>query len=221
MRRLGISIGLLLLACASALPENVVVTEYPRSSPKVRLRVLLKGEGAPKTAVIFHRFDGNQESEACRRKTDARARVSSPALQPGNYRIVARSGKREATLFIEVKRGEKHSAFDMDLVRVNGLEAAERAPSTASVNDFHGVVFDQGDAAIPQAKIQVYRQNDLDNAPVLELFADEEGQFSGHLESGIYVAVFNSQGFARRVLVFEVTSKGDTGLHVTLEVGHT
>ena len=90
---------------------------------------------------------------------------------------------------------------------------------TSQVKDFRGVVFDLSGSVLPQTEIEVLRKDDLDAGPVLQLHSDDKGEFSEHLDSGSYVALFTHPGFKTYVAVFEVTGTGEQILRVTLELG--
>lgn len=100
-----------------------------------------------------------------------------------------------------------------------GIREAEDAPAASQGKDFHGIVLDPSGSVLAQTEIQVSRQDDLDAGPVLLLRSDEKGEFSCHLNSGTYVALFHALGFRTYVAVFEVTENGEAELRITLEVG--
>jgi hypothetical protein len=49
--------------------------------------------------------------------------------------------------------------------------------------------------------------------------SNEKAEFSLHLDKGIYAAVFHRLYFKSRVVVFEITERGEKELRATLEIG--
>ena len=220
MRKIATFVGLLILACPAATSETVVVGSlYLPSSPVLELTVVRKAKPAGGVAVAIYRYDRSDEVQFWIGETDPTGLLLLPKLPLGRYRISADAGKRNATLYLEVKEEEKPvTRFQMRLIR-RDLDGAEDAPPSAWVADFRGSVFDQSGAAVPQAQIDVFRKDSVDDGPFLQMRSDEKGNFSAHLDKGTYVAVFVYRGFKTHVLVFEVTEKGKAELRVSLEVG--
>lgn len=160
-------------------------------------------------------------------RTDANAVASFPKLARGVYRVEAGDRHWSAELYLNVARKKGRSAFDIDLIRIDGLPATAvprvglLTTLSTRIKDFHGTVVDPTGAPIPQTAIYVYRENAWDGDPLLELSTDNVGGFDAHLENGIYVAAFVCPGFQRRVLTFEVTASGKPELHISLDVGHS
>jgi hypothetical protein len=221
VRSVAIAVSLLFLACPAATPETVVVgSQYLRSSPIVELTVMRRAEAVKGVPVVFYRYDRSDEIQFWVGATGANGRLLPPRLSPGRYRISADAGKRSATLYLDVTKEEKPvTRFEMRLVRQDGLDGAEDAPTAAWIEDFRGAVFDQSGALVPQTQIEIFRRDDVDGGPLLQMRSDENGGFAAHLDSGTYLAAFRAPGFKTRVLAFEVTAKGETELRITLEVG--
>ena len=217
MRITTIFFGIVLLAGAAS-SENVTVVPNPvAASERVRLIVLRNGATAKGMSVTLYRTG----QEFWKGKTDLHGVVFLPRLAPGDYRVDAGDRRWAAEMYLAVGRKKARSTFEMTLVRVDGLAGAAGLPVTQRIEDFRGAVVDPTGVPIPKSSIDVYWQRELDAEPLMELSTDENGTFFEHLMSGTYVAVFKSQGFQKRILVFDVVPAGERELLVTLEVGRS
>jgi hypothetical protein len=210
------SCWVVLVGAASA--ETVPI--YKPSSPNLEVIVTKRGHPATGVHVTLHVDSRPGDEPFWSAFTDASGRVFPPKLPPGNYRLPATGGKRDATFYINVATGKPERATTLLMkLLLPRIGEAEDVPVTTHVKDFHGIVLNLSGSALPQTHIEVLRKDDLDGDPILQLRADENGEFSGHLNSGTYVALFHCQGFKTYVAVFEVTDKGEAELRITLEVG--
>ncbi len=221
MKTISIAVWCVLLAGAAWSDTAPVPT---LAAPNIELTVTLHGEGAKRIPVVLYRETRTKtgEEQYWKGVTDKKGKLRPPSLAEGWYRIFADAGKRDASLYLTVLGQEKKRApFEMKLARPFPLGAAEDDPVSVHVMDFRGVVLDQSGAVLPQSDIEILRRNDLDAGAVAKIQSDEKGEFSLHLDKGIYAAVFHHLNFKRRVVVFEVTEKGEKELRTTLEIGTT
>jgi hypothetical protein len=192
---------------------------YQPSSPNIEVIVTRRGNSVAGVPVTFHIDNRPSDQPYWSAFTDANGKVLPPKLPPGNYRVSATQGKRDARLYVDVETGKlSRTTLVMKLI-LPGVGEAEDAPVTRKVKDFHGVVLDSSGSVLSETDIEVFRKDDLDGGPVLRVHANKKGEFSGRLNSGVYVALFHCQAFKTYVAVFEVTEKGEGELRVTLEVG--
>ena len=221
MRSVSIAIWYVLLA-GTAWAETIPV--HTSAPPNIELTVTLHGEAAKGIAVAVYQEIQTKARERLYWKgvTDAKGRLHPPSLASGSYRIFADAGKREATQYLEVRDPvEKRGQFEMKLARPFPLGAAEDDPISARIEDFRGVVLDRSGAVLPQSDIEVLRRSDLDAGTIAKIQSNEKGEFSLHLDKGFYAAVFHCFNFKSKVVVFEITEKGERELRTTLDVGST
>ena len=201
----------------TALNETVPI--YEPSAQKLEVIVTQKANPASGVLVTFNNDSLSGNKPYWSGSTDANGRVFPPKLPPGNYTISAEAGRRGAELYINVIRGKPERATLVMKLFLPRIGEAEDAPVASQVKDFRGLVLDISGSVIPQAEVEVFRKDDADAGPVLQLQSDDKGEFAAHLDSGSYVARFYARGFEPYVAVFEVTEGGDELLRVTLQVG--
>jgi 5-hydroxyisourate hydrolase-like protein (transthyretin family) len=214
----SLTIGLWCVLASVAQADRVIPEPpYVPSPQNIQLIVTANGKPANGIAVAFYRDEGGILYWTG--STDANGQLSPPKLAPGWYRAVAETGKRKATLRLDVQnKNNKHATFQMKLELPYPLNAAEDDPVAARIEDFRGIVFDQSGTVVPNAKIEVVRRDRADVGAIANLQSDEKGAFSVHLDEGTYAAVFRCFNFKTKVVVFEVTRKGEKELRTTLEI---
>ena len=116
-------------------------------------------------------------------------------------------------------------SLEVDAGLQQAIALAKDRPPSERIQDFAGVVRDQGEGPIPGALIRVLKMSSEDDetpVPVVETASDQQGRFSAHLADGKYVAIFVEQGFKELVLMFEVAKgEGARELRVTMQIGAT
>ena len=214
----------LLTSASIALGETVVVVaipDYRPSSTRVHITVTQQDKPATAITVEAYREDHGGSTEFWTGWTDSKGVVSLPKLRAGRYQVIAKTATREAKLFIEARtEARQASHFEVQLVRPDGLDAAEKMPTTVRVRDFRGEVQDITSAVISGAVIKIFRKDSIDSGPTLQIESDSKGQFAGHLAiPGEYVAVVKSPGFKQGLFVFGMDDHGWNALRVTMQVG--
>jgi hypothetical protein len=200
----------------------VVVPLYRPSSPNIDLAVTQGSKYLKGVRVDLYRETENGETQFWTALSNESGLVSPPELPDGKYRIFAASEKREAILYLEVSRDRQQgNRFALDLVRPDRLDAAAETPIAARLQDFDGVVQDENQAVISKVEIEVLRKGSIDEDDVARIESRDRGQFSVHLETGTYIAVFRRPGFANVVLPFEIQGKGWKGLKLTMQIANS
>jgi hypothetical protein len=214
-----------LTSASIALGETVVVVAIPDYRPSsTRVHITVTQQDKPATAISIEAYregDHGASTQFWTGLTDSKGVVSLPKLRAGRYLVIAKTATREAKLFIEA-RTEAHQAshFEVQLVRSDGLDVAEKMPTTVRVRDFRGEVQDITSAVISRAVIKIFRKDSIDSGPILQIESDSKGQFAGHLAiPGEYVAVVKSPGFKQGLFVFGMDDHGWNALRVTMQVG--
>jgi hypothetical protein len=65
---------------------------------------------------------------------------------------------------------------------------------------------DPSGAVIPRARIRIFRRGIEPTKVVETLQAGDAGEFEAKLDAGSYVASFSAQGFAAKLVGFEIVS---------------
>jgi hypothetical protein len=196
--------------CSSSLRPVIAVTERDRGVRGARLD-------------IYHEID-HGERPAWGGLTDKYGVARPPELPPGEYRIVADSGKLDATMFLTVSSdGGNAPKCEMRLAVPSApgtLDALAQQTASVRVREFRGVVQDELGAVIQHAKIRVLRKSS-DKEDLAKIQSDERGQFSLDLRRGTYLAVFQVPGFKMQVVGFKLARDGWDAVRLTMEVAGT
>ena len=222
MRALAI-FALGVIATGNAGANTVVVVSVQRCSSSLRpvIAVTERDRGVRGVHLDIYREIDHGERPAWGGLTDKRGVAKPPELAPGTYRVVADSGKLDATMFLTVSGDNGNAATcEITLTPPDGPRTrdslAQQAPSI-KLREFRGVVQDELGAVIQHAKIRVLRKSS-DSEDLAKIQSDEKGQFSLHLDSGTYLAVFQVSGFKKRVVGFSVVKDGWDAFRLTMEV---
>lgn len=244
--RKSIQIGACVLAVAiqAALcwAECVEVQRQPavplESSAVVRLAVVDKGKPAAGAKLEFYLLDSGRRPEepTLTLVSDEFGWIKSPTLADGRYEVVASTEdnlRADLALDVSSHYGRTPSAFKMELFPADPQDVdpekatLEKVPITNHLEVFRGTVTDQSGAVIPGAKIRIYRRGTGDEKVLQTLKAgkcaascEKAGQFETKLDPGTYVAEFLYQGFAPKLVGFEIVSSGSRQIDVVLELGH-
>jgi Carboxypeptidase regulatory-like domain len=201
-----------------------------KSSPRVRITVLLNGKAQKGARVEIYRYELGPGQEAVPRvvlTSDDQGRVAPPRLTPGHYHVIASADKKlraDLSLDILAQYDQGVSVFAMELAispfptREELLSEAEQKPIKDRVREFHGIVCDLWGAVIPGVSIEVVRKGTEGKDRVAQLKSGIDGQFSAPLSDGTYVALFYMSGFRTEIVPFEVTKEGSEHLRVTLQI---
>ena len=225
MRGLGI-FALGMLATGSAAANTVVVVSVQRcsSSPNAVIAVTEKDRGSRGAHLDIYREIEHGERPAWAGLTDKHGVAKPPELVPGTYRIVADSGKLDATMFLTVSNdGDDTARCEIKLTPPDAPRAFDSLPEPSaniSVRELRGVVQDASGAVIQHAKIRVLRKS-ADKEDLAKVQSDEKGQFSLRLDRGTYLAVFQVPGFRTRVVSLKVAKDGWDGFRLTMEISGT
>ena len=142
-----------------------------------------------------------------------------PELLPGNYRVVADSGKLDTTMLLSVSGNDSGMACEMKLMPPDAPKTVDSLPEqTASIRlrEFRGVVQDNSGAVIQRAKIRVLETSDREELAKIQ--SDERGQFCVYLDRGTYLAVFQVPGFKTQVVGVKVVKDGWDAVRLTMEI---
>jgi hypothetical protein len=216
-----------MLATGSAAGANTVVAvsvQRCSSSPNPVIAVTEQDRGVRGARLdIYHEID-HGERPAWGGLTDKRGMAKPPALAAGTYRIVADSGKLDATMFLTVSSDGGNAAkceIKLTLPDAPGtLDALAQQTASVRVREFRGVVQDELGAVVQHAKIRVLRKSS-DKEDLAKIQSDERGQFSLDLRRGTYLAVFQVPGFKMQVVGFKVAKDGWDAVRLTMEVAGT
>jgi 5-hydroxyisourate hydrolase-like protein (transthyretin family) len=211
---------------------SVEVQAPSRSSPTVRLTVLLKGKPQKGVKVKIYQYKlgpGDEVKPRFSLISDPQGRVSPPKLTPGHYHVVASAAKNlRADLYLDVSEqaNEKASEFSMELAigdisREELFTKADQMPIKDRLKVFRGIVRDLTGAPIAGVSIEVVRKRSQGRDHVVQLESGKRGQFSASLSDGSYIALFSAPGFQIQVVPFEITEQGSGDLRVTLELGRS
>jgi hypothetical protein len=209
---------------------SVEVQATLKSSPTVRLTVLLKGEPQEGAKIKIYRYKLGQGREAkpCFSLiSDAQGRVLPPRLSPGHYHVVAFGANNlrgELDLDVSPPTNEKASEFSIalnirDITREELFAQRDQMPIKDRIRVFRGIVRDPSGDPIPGVFIEIVRKGSRGRGRVARLKSGKDGQFSATLADGSYIGFFSMSNFQSQFIPFEVTEQGTGDLIVTLEVG--
>jgi hypothetical protein len=212
-----------MLATGSAAANTIVVVSVQRcsSSPDTVIAVTEKDRGVRGAHVDIYREIEHGERPAWGGLTDKHGAAKPPELEPGTYRVVADSGKLDATMFLTVSDvGGNAAKCEMKLTPPDPARALDSPPEPSakiSVRELRGVVQDELGAVIPHATIRVLR-NSSDKEDLAKIQSDQKGQFFLHLDRGTYLAIFQIPGFKTQVLGLKVVKDGWDAFRITMEI---
>jgi hypothetical protein len=214
-----------IIATGNAAANTLVVVSVQRCSSSTNpvIAVTQLGQRVPQAHLDVYREIEHGERASWGGVTDKRGVAKLPELSPGEYRIVADSGKLDATMLLSVLGDSDDSRCEIRLTPPDAPKALDSlAEQTASikVRGFRGIVQDESGALIQRAKIRVLRKSS-DKQDLARIESDERGQFSLHLERGTYLAVFQVAGFKMQVVGFEVVKNGWDAVRLTMEIAGT
>jgi hypothetical protein len=218
--------ALAMLATGSAAANTVVPVSIQRclSSPNAVIAVTENSRDVRGAHLDIYREIEHGERPAWGGLADKHGVARPPELAPGTYRVVADSGKLDATMFLTVSSDS--SSADMCEIKLTTPDAAgtldsiEEQTASIRVREFQGVVQDDSGAVIQHAKIRVLRKSS-DKEDLAKIQSDEKGQFFLHLGRGTYLAVFQVRGFKMQVVGFKVVKDGWDAVRLTMEVAGT
>lgn len=198
------------------------------SGPVVRLGVVNEDKPVAGANVEFYLFDSGDRPEkpTLTLVSDEFGWIKSPKLSDGRYEVVATAEHNlRADLRLEISSQYGSMAFKMELLPGPPRDADPETATLAQVpigNDlelFRGRVVDPTGAAIPGVRIRIFRRG-VDPRKVVEtLEAGKAGEFETKLDAGSYVASFSAQGFAVKLVGFEIVSPDSGPLTVILDIG--
>ena len=214
--------------------ESVAVNAEPAfqlAGNHVQISIVLDGKplkGA-KVDIYPSKLFGSAGSVCFSGLANENGIATPPALDGGDYRVVATLGDASTFLMLRVvDKLEPMTALLINLTqsvrygRQIEEEAAKRAeglPIRDHVQVFQGTVVDISGAIIPLAKIRIIKTGPEGRTFVLGLYADSVGHFSAQLPEGFYLGIFYTDGFRPEAVRFEVTKQGSGNLLVTLQIG--
>lgn len=227
----GFILACCLLSAMAAVGESVEVRQIKpqQSSRHVRIAVALKGHAVKGAKVNFCRFV-KQEQLCFSVITGEDGIAATPKLADGDYTVGASVDDDKydqlygGELYLHVSGHSGQKSFTVDLTEsFRAAEAANAAadalPVKERLQEFQGSLRDPSGAAIAGVNIRILRKGSTDHAIVQKLKSDNAGQFSAHLDDGLYVAFFTFPGFRTQTVPFEVTRQGATELRITLQIG--
>lgn len=218
-------LGCLLIASTVFSRPSVEVLMPRPSSQSAKIAVLHDGIPLQNVRVAVSNADGKTCASL---STDEHGTVVLPFLPPGRYTISAKApGRLQAYLLLDISKhtNKKSSEFSMWLSAgppsfEEQIAGAEAKSSPDHVKEFNGTVVDPSGAEIPKVKIDIYQRGSNGKMLVSTLLADATGHFAAHLRDGAYNAVFQAQGFATKIHVFEVDAdSGPKETWIRLDVG--
>jgi hypothetical protein len=209
MKCLSVFLGCLFFAITVfGRPSIEVLTPQPSSqSPKIT--VLHDRSPVQHTKVEVSTTEGKTVASL---STDESGAVVLPRLRAGRYTIAAVApGRLQAYLILNISKhkSKKRSEFALQL-QVGPpsfeelVEAAEANTAPDRIQEFNGTVVDPSGATMLNTKIYIYQRGSNAKKLVCTVVTDKMGRFAAHLPVGAYTAVFQAQGFASRIDVFEI-----------------
>jgi hypothetical protein len=221
----GLTIFLLGIATCSAGANTVVKVSVQRCSSRVGavIRVTQSGKAIRGAHLdLYHEIE-HGERAAWAGDTNRHGIAKPPALEVGDYRVVADFGKLDATMLLTVSNnGGIRSECNVELTPPETTKILDSFPEQTSsirVREFRGIVEDELGAVIPHAT-QILRKPS-DEHEVARIHSDERGQFSLPLGHGTYIAVFKVPGFKTQVVGLKVSNDGWDAVRLTMEVAGT
>jgi hypothetical protein len=214
-----------MIATGNAAANTVVFSVQRCSSPpNAVIAVTKQDRGVHNVHLDVYREIEHGERPAWAGLTDKHGTAKLPALLPGEYRIVADSGKLDATMILTVN-GNEDTAVKCEIKLTppdvpSLLDLLAEPNANVRVREFRGVIQDEQGAVIQHAKIRVLRKSS-DKEDLANIQSDEKGQFSVHLDRGSYLAVFQLRGFETQVVGFKVVKDGWDAARLTMEVAGT
>ncbi len=183
------------------------------SSSDLVIAVTSLQKGAGGVRVDIYREIQNGERAYWTGRTGQEGTVRPPALEPGEYRVFADSGKLSGTMSLIV--GLFKSTGARCELRIGAPYSAESGgampeqPEEIQLRELRGVVVDDKEVPIPHVIVRVLRAGS--SGYLAQLQSDEKGQFELHLNEGSYIATFAYQGFRTRMVAFRLGSAGWPG----------
>jgi hypothetical protein len=212
------------IATGSAAANTVVkvTVQVCSPSPNVAIAVTQLGKSVPGAKLDIYREIENGERPSWTGVTDKHGVAKPPELRPGKYRVVADSGRLEATMFLTVTDDAAPQArCEIKLTPPDASQtfsALARQAVSIRVREFRGVVQDDFGAVIPHTKIRVLRKKSPDDGDLASTQSDERGQFLLPLREGTYLAVFEFAGFKRQVVGITVAKNGWEAFLLTMAI---
>ncbi len=226
MKTIAIGIcGVLLAGLALAECVEVQEAKLIESSRHVRAIVVLDGKPLKGVRVDFFKSTSQSQVSAL---TDEKGIATPTELPPGDYNVVATLDESVSTsILLRVTRDQKVTTFPMDLtgpvqqtrqLQEDGLKRAETLPVSDHLRAFQGTVLDPSGAMVPNATVRVVKRGAPANDFALRVTSDADGNFSGQLSAGSYIAFVSSQGFRTAIVPFEVVNNGSGDMKITLKI---
>jgi hypothetical protein len=166
--------------------------------------------------------------------------VAIPPKLSGDYTVFATFDGVKSTIFnesartilyLQVRHKPAPSTISVDMTEAvqqvrradadfeQQLDTAEKTSTAERVSSFRGGVFDPSRAHVSSARVSILKRISGVWTTSLRTVSDVDGEFSGQLEDGRYVAIVSAPGFRIAIVPFEVTSGAVGSLQVMLDVG--
>jgi len=188
----------------------------------VAIAVTQLGKSVPRAKLDIYREIENGERLSWTGVTDKHGVAKPPKLRPGKYRVVADTGRLDATMFLTVTDDAAPQAkCEIKLTPPDArltFSALARQAASIRVSEFRGVVQDDFGAVIPRTKIRIMSQKSPDDGDLASTQSDERGRFSLPLRDGTYLAVFEFAGFQRQVVGITVAKDGWEAFRLKMEI---
>ena len=240
MKSLAIAICCILFSSAARSSVKVERIVPHECTQLLRIAVTLDGKPLGGVKLAFHKgFDADGNTPLFILSTNDDGIASAPKLAPGNYRIDASfNGIRSVvldeaaatSLLLHVAPRLEISTVPIDLTkparelwRANKmfdeqLEVAAGLPVHDRIRTFQGTIVDPTGAKIASAKTWVVQRTFQGWGVALPAMSDANGEFSGQLNNGSYIAICSSPGFRTAISPFEVARNGTGDLRIILQI---
>jgi len=241
VKSLAIAICCILLSTAARSSVKVERIVPHECTQFLRIAVTLDGKPLSDVKLAFHKgFDSDGTTPLFILSTNDDGTASTPKLAPGNYRIDASfNGIRSivfdepvtTNLLLHVAPKLEISTVPLDLTKParelwhankmldEQLEAAAGLPVHDRIRTFQETIVDPTGATVASAKTWVVQRTFQGWGIVLQAMSDANGQFSGQLNDGSYIAICSSPGFRTVISPFEVAKNGTGDLRIILQIG--
>ena len=225
MKLLCFVLSFLLVAITALARPSVEVLIPQPSSQSPKITIVREGTPIKNAEVEVSTADGKPRASL---SADEHGVVVLPVLPAGRYTIAARAPDHlQAYLLLDIskKKNKKPSEFSMQLFVgpvsfEEQIAAAEAGAPPDRAQSFNGTIVVPSGTAIPKIKIEIYERGSSAKKLLSSLFADAGGHFAVHLRDGAYTAVFQAQGFASKIYIFEVNAdSAPKELRIRLDVG--
>jgi 5-hydroxyisourate hydrolase-like protein (transthyretin family) len=211
--------------------ESVEVTQIKpqQSSRHVRIAVTLNGHVVKGAKVDLCRFV-KQDQLCFSVLTGEDGIAATPKLADGDYTVGASVDDDTyeqlygGDLYLHVSGHGGQKSFTVDLTKSFRAAqavaaAADALPVKERLQEFQGSLRDPSGAPIAGVSIRIIRKGSAGHAIVQKLKSNDAGQFSSHLDDGVYIAFFTFPGFRTRTIPFEIINQGAKELRITLQIG--